>query len=124
MTTYVSPLGDRVIEFDQEGNVVTVPHRAVRLDPIGEATRRLFPIARDTEQRTGTDRHAFGAVGSTGEQPLVGIAPDQTAVLDALQMRFARFPGGDVDVRPGRHRAVESSLFARWFGHGRKGGAA
>jgi hypothetical protein len=37
-------------------------------------------------------------------------------------MRFARFPGGDVDVRPGRHRAAEPSLFARWFGRGRKGG--
>ena len=118
MTTYVSPLGDRVIEFDQEGNVVTVPHRAVRLDPIGEATQRLFPIARDTEQRAGTDRHAFGAVGSTGEQPLVGISPEQTAIIDALQLRFARFPGSDVDVRPGRHRATEPSLFARLFGRG------
>jgi hypothetical protein len=96
----------------------------INRNPIGEATQRLFPIARDTEARvTDTARDSFAVLSPSGEQPLVGITPDQTAVLDALDRRFARFPGGDVDVRPGRHRAPEPGLFARLFGRGRKGGA-
>lgn len=103
----------RVDVIDLE-DTVTIHH------PIGEATQRLFPIARDREQRPDTTaRLSFGVLSDSGEQPLIGIDPDQTAVLDALQLRFTRYAGGNIDVRPGRHRAERPSLFARlreWIG--------
>lgn len=94
-------------------DTVTIHHL-----PIGEQTKRLFPIARDNEQRPdATARLSFGVLSESGEQPLIGIDPQHTAALDALQLQFQAFAGAD--MRPGRHRAP--GLLARTFG--RKGGA-
>ena len=118
MTTSTSPRHAWHPVIDLE-DTVTIHHPA-----IGEATQRLFPIPRDTEHRPDTTvRLSFGVLSDSGEQPLIGIDPDQTAVLDALQLRFARYASGNVDVRPGRHRAERPSLLARLFGRGSKGGA-
>ena len=90
-------------------DTVTIHH------PVGERTQRLFPIARDQEQRPDTTaRLSFGVLSESGELPLFGIDPATTAALDALQLRFERFAGAD--MRPGRHRAP--SLFARLLGRG------
>lgn len=97
-------------------DTVTIHHAA-----IGEATQRLFPIARDREQRPdATARLSFGVLSESGEQPLIGIDPDQTAVLDALQARFERFASGDLEYVGRHHRP---GLLARLFGRGSKGGA-
>ena len=90
--------------------------------PGERATVRLTTTPRDTDPAT-TSRLSFGVLSESGEQPLIGIDPDQTAVLDALQLRSARYASGNVDVRPGRHRAERPSLLARLFGRGSKGGA-
>lgn len=85
--------------------------------PAGEKTQRLFPIARDNEQRPdSTARLSFGVLSQSGEQPLIGINPQQTAALDALQLRFQAF--ADADMRPGRHRSpgLFTHLFGSWFG--------
>ncbi len=116
MTTYVSPLGDRVTEFDQEGNVVTVPHRAVRLDPIGEATQRLFPIARDTDD---TPRSAFAVVDPATTATLPALAGLAVELGRRAELRTARI-SAERASGPGRHR--EPGLFARLFGRGRKDG--
>lgn len=93
-------------------DTVTIHH------PIGEQTQRLFPIARDHEQRPDTTaRLSFGVLSDSGELPLLGIDPQHTAALDALQERFERFAGAD--LRPGRHRGP--GMFARLLGS--KGGA-
>lgn len=98
-------------------DTVTIHH------PIGEATQRLFPIPRDTEARPdAAPRTSFAVLSPSGEQPLAAIDPNQTAILDALQLRFARYASSNVDVRPGRHRAERPSLFARLFGRGRRDG--
>jgi hypothetical protein len=115
MTTYASPRHARVIEITPEGHIVSV-HRSEN------GPTRAINVTRLRTDVPYVTQHAFGVLSPSGEPPLVGIDPDQTAVLDALQLRFQRYPGVDVDVRPGRHRAPKPSPFARLFGRGRRDG--
>lgn len=115
MTTYASPRHARVIEITPEGRIVSVHHSE-------HGPTRAINVTRLRADVPYVSQHAFAVLSPSGEQPLVDIDPDQTAVLDALQLRFARYAGGNVDVRPGRHRAPEPGLFARLFGRGRRDG--
>lgn len=111
MTTSASPRHARPVVINLEDTVT--------IHTPGEATVRLLTTPRDTDAAI-TARLSFGVVGSRPEEPLgatrVRIDPDR--LNDALQARFDRFAAGGA-----RHRAPEPSLFARWFGHGRKDGA-
>lgn len=121
MTTYATARHARVIEFDQKGNVVTVPHRAVRLNPIGEQTQRLFPIPRDTDP-LHTSPFAVVDPATTGSLPaLADLAAELRRRKDAADL--ARIAAERRTGAPGRHRAERPSLLARLFGRGRRDGA-
>lgn len=113
MTTYASPRHARVIEITPEGRIVSVHHSE-------HGPTRAINVTRLRADVPYVSQHAFAVLSSSGEQPLVGIDPDRTAVLDALQLRFTRFASGDLEY-VGRHHRL--SLFARLFGRGSKGGA-
>lgn len=116
MTTYATARHSRVIEITPEGRIVSVHHSE-------HGPTRAINVTRLRADVPHVNQHAFAVLSPSGEQPLVGIDPDQTAVLDALQLRFARYADSNVDVRPGRHRAQEPSLLDRLFGRGRRDGA-
>ena len=108
-TVYATARHARVIEIDPEGRIVSVHHSE-------NGPTRALNVTRLRSDVVDTQRLAFGVLSESGEQPLIGIDPDATAVVDEIQRRFLRFAAGDIHV--GRHRAHRPGLLARLFGRG------
>lgn len=134
MTTYATARHSRVIEFTPEGRIVSV-HASSSAPPtplrvvVGEGTRNLAPYVeglRPKLRRSDADpartSRSFASVGSTGEQPLIGLDPDATAVLDELQARFNEYATGDPEYVGRHHRPGPLARLARALRLGRRDG--
>ncbi|GIE30125.1 hypothetical protein Ait01nite_031700 [Actinoplanes italicus] len=120
-STYATTRHQRVIELDKEGRVMSV-HRGV------DAPTRPINVTRLRSDQPGMERVSFAVLSPSAEQPLIGVDPDRTEVLeviDELQQRFNQYRLGE--PTGGRHRrAGQPGLFARLLqalGFGRRGGA-
>ena len=74
----------RVVEFTLDDTVGFVL-------PPASAPTQAINVTRLRADLTDVERTSFAVLSPSGEQPLIGINPDQTAVIDALQERFNRF---------------------------------
>jgi hypothetical protein len=104
VTTYATRRA-RVIEITPEGRIVSI-HTSEH------SPTKPINVTRLRSDVPVVEQHAFAVLSPSGEQPLIGINPDQTAVIDALQRRFDAY---QPDRRPVSHRRAEG-LFARLFG--------
>jgi len=96
MATYATMRHSRVIEYTREGRIVTL-HFGI------DAPTKAINVTRLRSDTPHLERTAFAVLGPSGESPMIGIDPDQTTIIDALQNRFDRF--GVEPVAPvRRHR--------------------
>lgn len=123
MTTSAAPRHAWVDVIDLEDTVGFV------LPPAFDAPTRAINVTRMRADDPATERLTFGALSTSGEQPLIVIGIDRHPTVDAMQELFNRFASG-LPVRPipprGSHRAAnQPGLLARLFralGFGRRDG--